>query len=466
MDALTADIRLLGDLLGKVILRVAGQEAFDLEEEVRAGTKRPARNPSVEDARRLRQRLEQLDLPGSACSSGRSRSSSTSSTSPSSRPASAFCASGPAEAPREPAARASRRPCASSAARGVRPEELGRPTCARRCCARSSRPTPARRGGGRSSKRSGASPTRWTAWSASRLLPREREAALAVIAEEIEALWMSDLVRVNRPTVLDEVRQGLEVVEGALFDLVPRIYRETARRRCGAVYPEYRGPLAGVSAVRQLDRRRPRRQPQRHARHHGRRPCGMHQQTVLRCYLDRVGELARPAQPDRRLRAAVAGAARRAGRRPGRAAGTGRTCRRTSRTGSSAGRSRPGWSGRGDVPRRRRSALGRGGGRAAPRASTSAARSCGPNCVLLARVAAPGRRDRRGRRRARRPDPARRGVRPAPAHARRAAAQRPARRGAGRDLRAAAGVCPDYLARSPDERLDAARGANSTAPGR
>src|SRR4051812_41053018 len=62
-DALTTDIRLLGDLLGRVILRVAGQEAFDLEEEVRAATRALRASPSVEDARGLRRRLEQLDLP-------------------------------------------------------------------------------------------------------------------------------------------------------------------------------------------------------------------------------------------------------------------------------------------------------------------------------------------------------------------------------------------------------------------
>ena len=53
-----------------------------------------------------------------------------------------------------------------------------------------------------------------------------KNAALLAIAAEIEGLWLSDLVRIVRPTVVDEVRQGLEVVEDALFDVVPRIYRE------------------------------------------------------------------------------------------------------------------------------------------------------------------------------------------------------------------------------------------------
>src|SRR5262249_13814784 len=67
--------------------------------------------------------------------------------------------------------------------------------------------------------------------------PRELDAALAAVAEEGETLWLSNLVRGKRPTVLDEVAQGLEVVEGNLFEVVPRVYRalEGALRR---VYPE------------------------------------------------------------------------------------------------------------------------------------------------------------------------------------------------------------------------------------
>jgi phosphoenolpyruvate carboxylase len=57
------------------------------------------------------------------------------------------------------------------------------------------------------------------------LLPRERQAAEGVIAEELETFWLSALVRSDRPSVLDEVRQGLGMV-ACLFDVVPRIYRE------------------------------------------------------------------------------------------------------------------------------------------------------------------------------------------------------------------------------------------------
>ncbi|MBX3444520.1 MAG: phosphoenolpyruvate carboxylase [Planctomyces sp.] len=60
------------------------------------------------------------------------------------------------------------------------------------------------------------------------LLPQERQAARAQIVEEIEQFWMTNLVRSVRPTVRDEVRQGLSMVE-SLFEVVPRIDRELER---------------------------------------------------------------------------------------------------------------------------------------------------------------------------------------------------------------------------------------------
>ncbi len=59
---LSADIHLLGDLLGEAIRRLAGEDAFALEEEVRAAAKELRARPSLEEARRLRDRLDKLDL--------------------------------------------------------------------------------------------------------------------------------------------------------------------------------------------------------------------------------------------------------------------------------------------------------------------------------------------------------------------------------------------------------------------
>ncbi len=55
------------------------------------------------------------------------------------------------------------------------------------------------------------------------LLPHERRAAESAIAEEVETFWLSSLVRSDRPSVLDEVRQGLGMVAG-LFSVVPDLY--------------------------------------------------------------------------------------------------------------------------------------------------------------------------------------------------------------------------------------------------
>src|SRR5689334_14164055 len=62
-EALSADIHLLGDLLGQTIQRLAGASAFELEEEVRAAAKSLRATGSIDDARRLLARLERLDVP-------------------------------------------------------------------------------------------------------------------------------------------------------------------------------------------------------------------------------------------------------------------------------------------------------------------------------------------------------------------------------------------------------------------
>ena len=56
-EALSADIHRLGDVLGATIRRLAGEEAFDLVEEIRSATKALRAEPSVDEARKLRDRL-------------------------------------------------------------------------------------------------------------------------------------------------------------------------------------------------------------------------------------------------------------------------------------------------------------------------------------------------------------------------------------------------------------------------
>lgn len=58
------------------------------------------------------------------------------------------------------------------------------------------------------------------------LTSREQEILEAEILAEITAIWQSDEVRVQPPTVLDEVRNGLFYFDEILWDVLPRLYRD------------------------------------------------------------------------------------------------------------------------------------------------------------------------------------------------------------------------------------------------
>lgn len=123
----------------------------------------------------------------------------------------------------------------------------------------------------------------------SRLLPRERAASHQGIANEIEACWFSDIVRGERPGVLDEVRQGLDVVETSLFEVVPHVYRglEEAFLR---TYPEWDGAIP--SCLRFGSWIGGDRDGNPNVTHDATQAAvRLHQESVLKHYLDSVGEL-------------------------------------------------------------------------------------------------------------------------------------------------------------------------------
>jgi phosphoenolpyruvate carboxylase len=70
-----------------------------------------------------------------------------------------------------------------------------------------------------------------------RVPPTEAERLLRRTREEIDALWLTEEVRHQAPSVLDEVQNGLYYFEEALWEIVPALYRdlESAVR---AAYPE------------------------------------------------------------------------------------------------------------------------------------------------------------------------------------------------------------------------------------
>lgn len=69
------------------------------------------------------------------------------------------------------------------------------------------------------------------------LLPDEHPEIMQEIRREIVGLWQTDETRVERPTVLDEVSNGLYYFEATLFKVVPEVYRLLER----ALAREYPG---------------------------------------------------------------------------------------------------------------------------------------------------------------------------------------------------------------------------------
>ncbi len=66
------------------------------------------------------------------------------------------------------------------------------------------------------------------------LLPHEHLAAISQVEREIVGLWQSDDVRIEKPSVLDEVENGIYYFQRVLWDLLPQIDREL-----GAALAEY-----------------------------------------------------------------------------------------------------------------------------------------------------------------------------------------------------------------------------------
>lgn len=65
--------------------------------------------------------------------------------------------------------------------------------------------------------------------SSMKLLPDEQQELLASVREEIVGLWQSDDVRLVKPSVIDEVKNGLYYFSEVLLGEVPRMYRELER---------------------------------------------------------------------------------------------------------------------------------------------------------------------------------------------------------------------------------------------
>jgi phosphoenolpyruvate carboxylase len=232
---LSADIHFLGDLLGGTIRRLAGEEAFVLVEEVRASAKTLRVRHSVAEARKLRDRLGTLDLPALRTLI-RSFSLYFDLVNLAEQRARLRALRKRALAPVVKVSEDIEAAFSQLRERGVSaPQVLGLLEQGLIVPVFTAHPSESRRRTLR--EKLAAICRQLDLMEYTQLAPLERETALAEIAEEIETFWFSDLVRAERPSVLDEVAQGLGVVGDTLFDVVPRLYRqtETALRR---VYPE------------------------------------------------------------------------------------------------------------------------------------------------------------------------------------------------------------------------------------
>ncbi len=244
-SVLSEDIHLLGDLLGGIIRRLVGEQAYDLVEEVRLSAKALRAEPSVEAAKALRDRLDQLELPelrtlirafsiyfdlvNLAEQQARVRAN---------RLRTLEMAPHPLEESPE-AALVQLREKGCSAEQIV--ELLHRAMIG---CVFTAHPSEARRR--TVLEKLNAISAELDRMEYSHLLPIERDESIATIAEQLETLWMTSSIRVDRPIVLDEVRQGLELVEDSLFEVIPRVYRQLELAMT-SVFPELLTASPGVA---------------------------------------------------------------------------------------------------------------------------------------------------------------------------------------------------------------------------
>ncbi len=305
---LAADVGLLDGLLTAAIRRLAGADAVALVTEVRAASQQLRATHSIDAARQLRDRLEQLDLPSLrllirafsvyfdlinlAEQQARVRAI---------RKRTLQLAPLPMGESVESALR-------DLHERGVGPRQvahmLGRALVSPVFTAH---PSEARR---RTTLEKLMSIARHLdRLEYHTLLPQEREAATAAIAEEVEAFWLTDAVRDRRPLVLEEVRHGLEMVESSLLDVVPRVYRDL-ENALFRVYGEAakEGELRVPSFLRFGSWIGGDRDGHPHVTHTVTvEAMRMQQQTILRHYATRIGEfLHRLSHSDRLFRPSAA----------------------------------------------------------------------------------------------------------------------------------------------------------------
>ena len=227
-------------MLGAVIRSLEGQEVFDLIEEIRAGTKQLREQPSLTAARALRDRLKPLPLPtlrklnrafsiyfdliNLAEQQARLRALRMHSLA--------------APTPASDGIEAALRQLQSGQ---VGPAEISHLLRHLRIVpVFTAHPSEARR---RSIlEKLDTISAHLARLDTEQLSARDRHATEQHLESEIETLWLTNLVRTERPTVLDEVRHGTAILP-PLMEVVPRLYR-TLAEALQEVYPGLSRPPA------------------------------------------------------------------------------------------------------------------------------------------------------------------------------------------------------------------------------
>jgi phosphoenolpyruvate carboxylase len=232
-DLLRRDVRLLGDMLGAVIVELAGQDSFALVEEVR-GLARDRRAGRHDAERALAARIESLDTAQAECVA---RAFSI-----------YFDLVNIAEdrqrvrVLRERERERSPQPIGESLAAGIAElKSLGLSAAdVQQALDRLSielvftaHPSEAKRRSIRAKLRR----MRHSLQELDRsdLLPRERSRYESDLHSELDVLWQTEFLRPTRPTVLDEVERGLSIMP-RLWEAVPQVHA-SLRSGLAACYP-------------------------------------------------------------------------------------------------------------------------------------------------------------------------------------------------------------------------------------
>jgi phosphoenolpyruvate carboxylase len=209
------ETRMLDRVLDETILRLQGEDAFRLVDEIRAAGQELRATPSVDAARRLRDRLATLDLAqlrtltrafslyfdliNLAEQQARVRALRTRA----------------AQSPTQPLPETLHMALAKLRDRGFTHERVA--SMLERALVRpvfTAHPSEARRR--TILEKIDAIASQLDRLEYCQLLPSERAEAMSAITAEVEAFWFTDIVRNDRPTVLDEIRHGLGLVSATL----------------------------------------------------------------------------------------------------------------------------------------------------------------------------------------------------------------------------------------------------------